>query len=104
VAAGEQRPRLGQPSIPVSSSDRRGLYLLCLFRPAPESFRTHTAQVGVIGNLDGAINGTLAQSALQLRLQLPGDAAEQILLVRRPGLFTKNLLILFLQRRDRKTA
>jgi hypothetical protein len=80
------------------------LHLLGVFGPTPESLRTHAAQVGVIGDPDGAVSGPFAQPALQLRLQLPGNAPEQILFVRRPGLCTENLAILRLQRRHRKTA
>ena len=66
--------------------------------------RRADAQVGVVGDLQGAAARAFRQAALCQRLNPPGDAAEQEVLVVRPRLLAEHLGVLLFQLAHRHVA
>jgi len=66
-------------------------------QPAEQSSQRPDAEIGVVGDLQRAAAGALGEAAPRVRLDAPGDAAEQELLVIRARLLAEDLSIFLLE-------
>ena len=103
-AAAEQDPGQRQAAVGLSGSSAGSRNADGPAGHGEEVLRGDDAQIGIPGDLAGAVAGAVGQIAFGERLQTPGQAAEKVFAMPRTGVFLKQLPVFFAQLAERGAA